>query len=86
MATLTYKQRKSMPTSSFALPSKRKGGKGGYPISDKARAKAALQAAGGARTGKPLPPAQRAQVRRKVHARFPSLGKLSEAGPKAKKA
>jgi hypothetical protein len=42
MARLTYKARKAMPKKSFALPSKREGGKGGYPIPDKSHARNAL--------------------------------------------
>jgi hypothetical protein len=75
VAKLTYQERKKMPKKEFALPGRRNKGKGGFPIPDKAHARAALQAAGGARSGKPLPPAEAAEVRRKVHAKFPSLGK-----------
>ena len=42
MAKLTYGERKEMPKKDFALPSKRKGGKGGFPIEDKAHARNAL--------------------------------------------
>lgn len=85
MAVLSTSERKSLPKKSFALPSKREGGKGGYPIEDKAHARAALQAAGGARTGKPLPSAQAAEVRRKVHAKFPGIGSMDKPGSKARK-
>lgn len=75
MATLTYHQRKEMPAKEFAFPKERKGGKGGMPIIDKPRARAALQAAGGARGAHPLSPEKKAELKRKIHARFPSLAK-----------
>ena len=70
MARLTYGQRKAMPKSEFAVPSKRKGGKGGYPIPDKAHARDALSRVSANGT-----PAQKAQVRRAVHRKFPSIGR-----------
>lgn len=66
---LTYKHRERMKKSEFALPSKREGGKGGYPIEDKAHARNAL-----ARVSQFGSAAQEAEVRRKVHAKFPSIG------------
>jgi hypothetical protein len=75
MAKLTYKQRKKMPKSSFALPSKREGGKGGYPIPDKAHARNAL-----ARVAQHGSPSEKAAVRAKVHAKFPSIGKMDTGG------
>jgi hypothetical protein len=81
MATLTYHQRKNMPKSEFAFPSEKKGGKGGMPINDRPHARAALQAAGGARGAHPLSPKKKAELKRKIHAKFPSLAK---PGKKAK--
>jgi hypothetical protein len=68
MARLTYKQRKKMPSDEFAVPSKRKGGKGGYPIEDKGHARAALQ-----RASEFGSPAVKAEVKRKVKKKFPSM-------------
>ncbi len=68
MAKLTYQQRKKMPKKSFALPSKREGGKGGYPIPDKSHAKNAL-----ARVSQHGSPSEKARVRAKVHAKFPGI-------------
>ena len=68
MTKLTYKQRKQMSKKDFALPAKRKGGKGGYPIEDKAHARDAL-----ARISKFGTPAEKVIVRAKVHKKFPSI-------------
>ena len=74
MAELSYSARKKLPSSDFIFPKSK-----GYPIPDKAHARAALQAAGGARSGKPASSAKKAKIRRAVHRKFPSLGgKLSE--------
>lgn len=74
MAQLSYQARKKLPASDFVFPKER-----GYPIEDKAHARAALQAAGGARSGKPASPAKKRKIRAAVHRKFPSLGgKLSE--------
>lgn len=70
MARLSYGARKRMSKSSFALPAKRSGGKGGYPIPDKSHARNAL-----ARVSQFGSPAQKAKVRSAVHARFPSIGR-----------
>jgi hypothetical protein len=75
VAKLTSKQRKAMPAKDFAVPSKRKGGKGGYPIPDKAHARNALS-----RVSQFGSPAQKAEVRRKVHAKFPSVGSGKRLG------
>lgn len=80
MAVLTTKQRKAMPSKSFALPSKREGGKGGYPISDKSHARNAL-----ARVSQFGSSAEKATVRAKVHAKFPGIGSMDKPGTKAKK-
>ena len=66
MAKLSYAQRKSLPRSVFAVPSKRPGG-GSYPIPDRSHAANALARA----SGKPV----EAQVRAKVHAKYPDMGK-----------
>ncbi len=70
MGMYSYAQRKRMPRSDFALPSKREGGKGGYPIADKAHARNAL-----ARVAQHGSPNEKARVRGKVHAKFPSIGR-----------
>lgn len=70
MGMYTYAQRKSMPQKDFALPEKREGGKGGYPIGDKAHARNALS-----RVAQNGTPAQKTEVRAKVKAKFPSIGK-----------
>ncbi len=75
MAKLTSKRRKAMPTKDFALPSKRKGGKGGYPIEDKGHARNALS-----RVSEFGSPAEKAEVRRKVHKKFPSVGSGKRLG------
>ena len=80
MSKLTTKQRKALPTKDFAVPSKRKGGKGGYPIPDKSHARNAL-----ARVSEFGTPAQKAQVRAKVHAKYPGIGKDRAAYNKAGK-
>lgn len=65
MAKLTSRGRKRMKASSFALPSKRK-----YPINDKKHARNAL-----ARVAQHGTASEKATVRRKVHRKFPSIGK-----------
>jgi len=64
-AKLTSKGRKRMKASSFAIPSKRK-----YPINDKAHARNAL-----ARVAQHGTPKEKAQVRRAVKRKYPSIGK-----------
>lgn len=64
----TYAQRKSMPQKDFALPEKREGGKGGYPIGDKAHARNALS-----RVAQHGTPSQQREVRAKVHAKYPGI-------------
>jgi hypothetical protein len=70
MARLSYGTRKHMRSSEFALPSTRSKGKGGYPIPDAAHARNAL-----ARVSQFGSPSQKAEVRAKVHAKFPGIGK-----------
>ncbi len=71
MAKLNMAARKRMPSSSFALPGKGEGksgkGSGSYPINDIGHARNALARS----SGKP----EEATVRRKVLAKYPSLGK-----------
>lgn len=68
MARLSAATRKALPKSDFALPSKRHGGKGGYPIPDESHARNAL-----ARVSQFGSSEQKAEVRAKVHRRFPSI-------------
>jgi len=73
MARLTTKGRKALPSSDFALPGKGSGptgkGAGSYPIPDAAHARNAL-----ARVSQHGSSAEKATVRRKVHAKFPDIG------------
>lgn len=69
MAELSYSARKKLPSKDFVFPKTK-----GYPIEDKAHARAALQAAGGARSGKPASPAKKRKIRAAVYRKFPSLG------------
>lgn len=68
MAELSYRRRKQLPKSAFAVPSK-----DGYPVTDRAHARAALQMSHGARSGKPASAAVHAAVHRKVGAKFPEM-------------
>lgn len=70
MARLTYFERKHMPKSEFAVPGKREGGKGGYPINDMAHARNALS-----RVSQFGSSTEKAEVRAKVHAKYPDIGK-----------
>ena len=65
MAKLKAKKRRRLKKSSFAIPSKRK-----YPIHDKAHARNALS-----RVAQHGSPKEKAQVRRAVKRKFPSIGK-----------
>lgn len=69
MAKLTYGERKAMPKSEFAVPGKREGGKGGYPIPDKGHARNALS-----RVSAYGSPSEKAMVRAKVHNKYPGIG------------
>lgn len=80
MAVLSTTQRKAMPSKSFALPSKREGGKGGYPIPDASHARNALS-----RVSQNGSPAEKTKVRAAVHRKFPTIGKLLKPGAKAAK-
>src|SRR2546421_10884000 len=79
LAELNAKSRKSLQTSQFALPSKRSksGGKGGYPIPDRAHAQNAL-----ARVSQFGTPAEKAAVKAAVARKFPGMGKAKKAAPK----
>lgn len=63
MAELTTARRNSLPTKTFALPGRR------YPITDPSHARNAL-----ARVSQHGTPAEKATVRAKVHAKYPSIG------------
>jgi len=69
MARLTYQQRKRLPSSAFAIPSKRK-----YPIHDIAHARNAL-----ARVAAHGTPWEKAVVRAAVYRRYPGLAKRAKA-------
>ena len=73
---ITTKGRRSLKKSQFGLPDgNRPGIKGRFPIDTIERARNALaRAAQGVKRGT-LSPAQAAQVRRRVHAKYPSIGK-----------
>lgn len=75
MAKLSYGERKKMKKSTFALPGKREGGKGGYPIPDRSHAANALS-----RVSQFGSPSEKATVRAKVHAKYPSMGKMHAGG------
>ena len=62
MSKLTSSERNALPTSDFAIPSKK-----AYPIHDPNHARDALARA----SGKP----EEAQVRAAVHRRYPNMGK-----------
>lgn len=68
MAKLTSKQRKSLKSSSFALPGRR------YPINDANHARNAL-----ARVAQHGTPAEKAKVKAAVHRKFPGIGKAKRA-------
>lgn len=63
MAKLTTAQRKRLPKGDFALAG------GRYPINDPNHARNAL-----ARVSQHGTPAEKAKVRAKVHAKYPSIG------------
>ncbi len=69
MAKLTAAQRKRIPRSEFAVPSKAPG-PGSYPIEDTAHARNALARS----SGKPVA----AQVRAKVRAKYPGMGAVAQ--------
>lgn len=69
---LTAKERRDMPRSDFALPGRGSGpegkGSGSYPIPDASHARSALSRASANASA-----AEQAEIRRKVHAKFPSM-------------
>lgn len=73
MAKLTAHKREGLPKSDFALPGKGEGpkgaGSGSYPIPDESHARNALARS----SGKPV----HAEVERKVHAKYPDIGRAS---------
>jgi len=64
MAKLTSDERNSLKSSTFAIPGERK-----YPLNDASHARNAL-----ARVSQFGSPAEKAAVRRKVHAKYPGIG------------
>ncbi len=68
MAKLTAKARKAIPTKEFALPGRR------YPVEDRSHAANAL-----ARVSQHGTPSEKATVRAKVHAKYPTMGKNNYA-------
>jgi len=64
MAKLSSKERKALPGKDFALPG------GRYPVEDESHARNAL-----ARVSQHGTPAEKAEVRAKVHAKYPDMGK-----------
>jgi hypothetical protein len=80
---LSAEYRQHLPKSDFALPGKGEGpkgaGAGSYPIPDASHARNAL-----ARVSQHGSPAEKAEVRAKVHAKFPGIGEGGEHKPKSK--
>lgn len=72
---LTYKQRKRLPKSAFAIPEKRK-----YPIHDIAHARNAL-----ARVSQYGTPEEKRRVRAAVYKRYPELNPKNKKNKKNKK-
>jgi hypothetical protein len=70
MAKLTSKKRNAMKTSTFAIPGRR-----AYPIPDRSHAANALSRVSANGT-----PAEKATVRAKVHAKYPTMGKMHAGG------
>ena len=70
MAKLTAAKRNKLKTSTFAIPGERK-----YPVNDPNHARNAL-----ARVAQHGSPSEKARVRAKVHAKYPSIGKMHEGG------
>ena len=64
------RERSRRVTSSAADPAEKEGGKGGYPIPDEAHDRNDL-----ARVAQHGTPAEKATVRRRVHEKFPDIGK-----------
>jgi len=64
MAKLTYKARKQLPSTAFAVDGKKRK----YPVHDKAHARNAL-----ARVAAHGTPEEKAEVKRKVKAKYPGI-------------
>ncbi len=77
MAVLSTKSRKSLPKGDFAIPSKAPVS-GSYPIPDRSHAQNALS-----RVSANGSPAEKAEVRAKVHSKYPDMGKPSSSGSKS---
>ena len=79
MARLGYSERKGMAKKDFAVPSQKTkdnpAGKGAYPIPDKAHGRNALS-----RVSQFGSPTEKAEVRTKVHAKFPDIGQKRKKG------
>jgi hypothetical protein len=77
MAKLTTAARSKLPAKSFALPGKGKGpkgkGAGSYPIPDRSHAANALS-----RVSQHGSSTEKAAVRAKVRAKYPSMGKAKK--------
>jgi hypothetical protein len=77
MAKLTTAARNKLPAKSFALPGKGKGpkgkGAGSYPIPDRSHAANALT-----RVSQHGSSTEKAAVRAKVRAKYPSMGKAKK--------
>jgi len=74
MSKLKAAARNKLPASDFALPGRR------YPVNDKAHARAAMS-----RASHNASPAEKAQIVRKVHSKFPGIKIKSAAKKTARK-
>ena len=72
MSLLTAKKRNSLPNSDFAVPGRR------YPVSDPNHARNAL-----ARVSQYGTPTEKAEVRAKVHSKYPEIGSMISRRKKA---
>jgi len=81
MAVLSSKKRQSLKSSQFALPGKGEGkggkGSGSYPIPDESHARNAL-----ARVAQHGTSSEKAQVRAKVAAKYPTIAVSGKKGGK----
>lgn len=84
MDKLTYKKRKSMPKSEFAIPAKKSkknpSGKGAYPVEDENHARNAL-----ARVSQFGTPSEKKAVKAKVSKKYPSIKQTKKPVKKGKK-
>jgi hypothetical protein len=74
MAKLTSGERKALPSKDFALPGRR------YPIENASHARNALS-----RVSQNGSPAEKAEVRAKVHAKYPGIGRTKPTPEHAKR-